>query len=65
MRIELLHFEGCLDSAEALNIFEEALAEKGISPKVEQVVIGPDNRLDSPESPRSWWAARISSHPKA
>jgi hypothetical protein len=33
VRIERLHFEGCLDPAEALNIFEEALAEKGISPK--------------------------------
>ena len=51
LRIELLHFQGCPGSAEALNILEEALAEKGISTEVEPVVIGPDDRLDSPGSP--------------
>ena len=51
MRIELLHFEGCAGSAETLNILEEALAEKGISAEVEPVVIGREDRLDSPGSP--------------
>ena len=51
MRIELLHFEGCPGSAEALSILEEALAEKGISVEAEPVEIGPEDLLSSPGSP--------------
>jgi hypothetical protein len=51
LRIELLHFQGCPGFAEALNILEEALAEKGIYVEVTPVVIGPEDRLDSPGSP--------------
>jgi hypothetical protein len=51
LRIELLHFQGCPGFAEALNILEEALAEKGIYVEVTPVVIGPEDQLDSPGSP--------------
>jgi hypothetical protein len=51
LRIELLHFEGCPGSAEALSILEEALAEKGISVEAEPVEIGPEDLLSSPGSP--------------
>lgn len=51
MRIELLHFEGCPGSAEALSILEEVLVEEGISAEVTPVAIGPEDRLDSPGSP--------------
>jgi hypothetical protein len=51
LRVELLHFEGCPGSAEALSVLKEAFAEMGISAEVEPVVIDPEDRLDSPESP--------------
>jgi hypothetical protein len=51
LRIELLHFEGCTGSAEALSILEEALTERGSSTEVTPVAIGPEDRLDSPGSP--------------
>lgn len=51
MRIELLHFQGCPGSAEALNILEEALIERGSSAEVTPVEIGPEDRLSSPGSP--------------
>jgi hypothetical protein len=51
LRIELLHFEGCPGSAKALSILEEALAEDGISAEVKPVVIGSEDRFDSPGSP--------------
>jgi hypothetical protein len=51
LRIELLYFEGCPGSAEALSILEEALTERGSSAEVTPVAIGPEDRLDSPGSP--------------
>jgi hypothetical protein len=51
LRIELLHFQGCPGSAEALNILEEALTERGSSAEVTPVAIGPEDRPDSPGSP--------------
>jgi hypothetical protein len=51
LRIELLHFEGCPGSAEALSILEEALAEEGISAEIEPIAVGPDSRLEPHGSP--------------
>jgi hypothetical protein len=51
LRIELLHFQGCPGSVEALNIREEALTERGSSAEVTPVAIGPEDRLSSPGSP--------------
>ena len=51
MRIELLHFEDCPGSAEALSILEEALAETRISAEIEPVEIGSDRQFDPSGSP--------------
>jgi hypothetical protein len=44
LRIELLRFEDCSGSTEALSIFEETLAKEGISTKLVPVAIGLDGR---------------------
>jgi hypothetical protein len=49
--MELVRFEDCSSSTEALSIFEETLAEEGISTELVPVAIGLDGRSGCPGRP--------------
>ncbi len=51
MKIELLHFEGCLGSVETLYILERVIAEEGLEAEVVPVALGAGKRPDLPGSP--------------